>query len=666
MSNETTPIVSKQPKAKLPEVPNLKINNLYLQNDYLYEKTDDGPKKICRAIWIEETKYNTDTNEIDVVVGFVYRGRIEKRQVPRDILMDKKIQTLTKYGADIPKYAIPHIVNFLTHTEEKSKESHEHIRLGWNTERDGYYHDSYIAFSTKHQSTYKGDFKLVSEGTKQSFMSAVEKHISGRTPLEFMLACGFSAVVNGYISKHVKQDTLIVHLAGESSTGKTTAAVTAIAPFGKPDTDGLIKTWNSTMNALLKEFADNHGVPLVLDESSSKEGESFTTVLYQLAEGKERSRLTKEAEKRQVATWNTTVIATGEHKLTEKSAKNNGLVVRVLEFEGVKWTESAEHSKQIKEAFSTHYGTVFEEYVRYILQHYTPKEMYQKLEQAAKTVHENFKVIDKFSERISMKYGLIFLAAQLFNDCFTLQLNTKEMLEFMVKNDLCQVGKRTMDQKALSVIEQFVLKHRHHFEVDGTKVNHTDFYGKVTYKQDHTEVIIIKKVLDDELRKCGFASTEVVMSELKSNNYLNAEAGKNTRKRSVPTGEDEKTPQNVYVLQLAKTFRLDLTELLPLKQEPTEEIQESQPLTEQSTKPVKKVSRVSKTSSLSVQSDEEVPLQLKPRKLLQKAGKPILPKRVDTETVEEEKTTKSLPKKLSKRPKSVSTLLTSHDLDEEL
>lgn len=730
MSNETNPIVSKQPKVMPLELPKLQVGDFYLKNGFLYQKTEDGPKKICRAIWIKETKYNTDTNEIDVVVCFVYRGRIEQRQVPRDILMDNKIQTLTKYGADIPKYAIPHIVNFLTFTEEKSKESQEHIRLGWNGERDGYYHNAYIALDTQYQSTYKGDFKLVSDGTKQSFLSAVEKHISGRTPLEFMLACGFSAVVNGYISKYVKQDTLIVHLAGESSTGKTTAAVTAIAPFGKPDTDGLIKTWNSTMNALLKEFADNHGVPLVLDESSSKEGESFTTVLYQLAEGKERSRLTKEAEKRQVATWNTTVIATGEHKLTEKSAKNNGLVVRVLEFEGVKWTESAEHSKQIKEVFSTHYGTLFEEYVRHILQHYTPEALYQKLEQAAKLMHDNFKFQDKFSERISMKYGVILLAAQLFNDCFTLQLNTEEMIEFMAKNDLRQVGKRTMDQKALSVIEQFILKNRHHFEVTGTTVNYTDFYGKVTYKKDHTEVIIIKKVLDDELKKCGFASTEVVMSELKNNNYLNAEAGKNTRKRTVPASEDKKVQQNVYVLQLSKTFKLDLTESLPLKQETAEETLETQSLPKQSRKPLRKTSgspltsslseqsdeevptrlkskkllqkagkpifpkkpdveneepteetqsmtkRLRKplrktngspaTSSLSVQNDEEVPSQLKPRKLLQKAGKPILPKRVDTETVEEEKTTKALPKKLSKRLKSVSTLPTSHDLDEEL
>lgn len=620
MLNETNPIVTKKPKDKIAEIPRIALGGFHIANGYLYKRMKDKSQQICRAIWIEETKYNTDTKEIDVVVGFVYRDRVEKKQVSRDILMDNKIQTLTKYGADIPKLSVPYIVNFLTLTEEESKESQEHIRLGWNEERDGYYHNEYLSLNMEYQSKYKGDFKLVSDGTKQTFLSAVKQHISGRTPLEFMLACGFSAVVNGYISKHVKQDTLIVHLAGESSTGKTTAAVTAIAPFGKPDTDGLMKTWNSTMNALLKEFANNHGVPLVLDESSSKEGESFTTVLYQLAEGKERSRLTKEAEKRQVATWNTTVIATGEHKLTEKSAKNNGLVVRVLEFESIKWTESAEHSKQIKEAFSTHYGTLFEEYVQHILQHYTPEELYHKLEQAAKTMHDNFKVQDKFSERISMKYGVILLAAQLFNDCFTLQLNTEEMIEFMAKNDLRQVGKRTMDQKALSVIEQFILKNRHHFEVAGTRVNYTDFYGKVTYKKDCTEVIIIKKVLDDELKKCGFASTEVVMSELKSSNYLNAEAGKNTRKRTVPTSEDKKVPQNVYVLRLPKTFKLELTKSLPNLNDNLVETMGNHPFVNLPITPLEKTSEAKDMNSLCVQSNvnAEVYPKLPPRKLLNK------------------------------------------------
>ena len=95
--------------------------------------------------------------------------------------------------------------------------------------------------------------------------------IKGNTALEAMMSIGFSAPIVGYLYRKDKHtDTLIFHMAGKSTTGKTTASKAAISPFGVPDTKGkgLFRTWNGTTNAIINSLGGNFGIPLVFDEFS--------------------------------------------------------------------------------------------------------------------------------------------------------------------------------------------------------------------------------------------------------------------------------------------------------------------------------------------------------------------------------------------------------------
>lgn len=74
----------------------------------------------------------------------------------------------------------------------------------------------------------------------------MKAEVQGKTPLEFAMILGFSAPVNALLAMWSPMEVLMVHIAGESSTGKTTATRIAVSSFGKPDHNGLIRNWNST------------------------------------------------------------------------------------------------------------------------------------------------------------------------------------------------------------------------------------------------------------------------------------------------------------------------------------------------------------------------------------------------------------------------------------
>ena len=83
---------------------------------------------------------------------------------------------------------------------------------------------------------------------------------------------GFSAVLVGYINKflNIHSDSLIFHICGNSTTGKTTAAMVAVSGFGDPKEGprSLIQSFNGTNNALTKVIANIDGMPIVCDETS--------------------------------------------------------------------------------------------------------------------------------------------------------------------------------------------------------------------------------------------------------------------------------------------------------------------------------------------------------------------------------------------------------------
>lgn len=524
----------------------LTIRNFIVKNNCLYvlKKGEDGEvfsEYVCRLIWLNRIIVDKGTNQVELELIYHYLQQYRKITIPRSMFADKKLQALTEFGVDVPIKKVGLIISFLSKLEEDMRApiAYSHNTIGWEKDEAGnlaFKHYHFITAS-KQTSQYNGFLDIKPFGTLGGWIDLMKAEVQGKTPLEFAMILGFSAPVNALLAMWSPMEVLMVHIAGESSTGKTTATRIAVSSFGKPDHNGLIRNWNSTGNAQLKLVADNFGVPITLDEASSKTQGDFTTIIYQLAEGQDKSRLTKESEMKEQATWNTTIISTAEHKLTEKSAKNNGITVRLPEFVNKTWTESADHAQALKVGVSEHYGHSGVFFVKFLLAHAQQKEdILQKYTKWKKEFEENFIVKDEFSGRLAEKYAIILLTAELFNECFKqyqLDVNLEALFQFVLENDSETAGTRTLDAKAIDVIKQFVVRHQVRFERDGQSHQGLEYYGTIKTKDTYLEVGILKSTLETELKAQGFSSFDTVMKQLKTSGYLDAEKNKHTRKRKI-------------------------------------------------------------------------------------------------------------------------------------
>ena len=106
-------------------------------------------------------------------------------------------------------------------------------------------------------SKYVGNFDIKPNGSFDTWKTMVKDVIQDNTALAFIISYGFSAILHGILRDSVDTDNWCVHLRGESTTGKTTSLMLAISIFGNPSSNssnGLISSWNSTSNALLRRM----------------------------------------------------------------------------------------------------------------------------------------------------------------------------------------------------------------------------------------------------------------------------------------------------------------------------------------------------------------------------------------------------------------------------
>jgi uncharacterized protein (DUF927 family) len=108
------------------------------------------------------------------------------------------------------------------------------------------------------------------------------------------------------------------HLYGGSSKGKTPAAQLAASVWGcgadPAEAPGVayVRKWNATANAVEAIAADHCDGLLVLDEVGEAQAHDMGRLIYQLAGGQGKSRLSRDTALRAPGTWRVLVFSTGE------------------------------------------------------------------------------------------------------------------------------------------------------------------------------------------------------------------------------------------------------------------------------------------------------------------------------------------------------------------
>jgi putative DNA primase/helicase len=319
-----------------------------------------------------------------------------------------------------------------------------------------------------------------------------------------------------------------------------------VSPFGLPSRKegGLILKWNGTSNEIEGQLANNHGLPIALDEASMNRMKDYTEMIYVLAEGSEKARMTKELTMRERRRWSGFVFSTAEHSLHTKSNQNTGLKVRLFEIGNRFWTKSAENSKRLTFGLLKNYGHAGPMFVQYLLT-IGKERVLETWRKWAKTCFERMEIKDPFSHRIADKLGLIMATAELVNERFDFTLNLDAILGMLLEIEQQTAGMRDVGANAYNYFKQMVIQHRSKFEGEFFRENGYECLGRITRKGNEIEVSMLTQPFRQWMAEGGFEDVDVILQNWKEKGYLDHDKDKLTRKRAAITVVDKENQQVV-------------------------------------------------------------------------------------------------------------------------
>jgi len=529
-----------------------------LTKDKLYVMVEDKdgntkPQFVSKYIKISNVRQVSETKEVILILQYLYRGEYQTIEIKREQLHPNEFQKLNGSGVDVIYSNVRPLIQFLRVQEESAPYDRLHNHMGWE-EREGqlsFKHHSLIG-ENHSPSTYCGEYDIEPKGTLQGWLDIIKSEVIGNTNLELALTFGFSAPVVGLLSKAKDMDTLIVHLFGNSTKGKTSAARVAVSPFGNPSnqnrtTDsydkaekkGLIRSWSATHNAIVALFRNNYGVPIVLDEASMNTMKDFTSLIYMFAENREKERMTKEGKLKKQSSWSTTIISTAEHSLFEKTNENVGIRMRAFEFGNMAWTSSAENSNNLKKGLLENYGHAGIKFIKYLLK-LGVSGVVNRCDQWKKYCEKNLPQTE-FISRVSEKFGILLATAEMINESLNLSLNIESLMKVLYAVEEESSMERDMADKSYEYIVERVMQHSKYFIMHSRTFTGNECWGKMNLRDNEVEVSIFPNKFKQLLKEGNYSDPKVICKEWKEKGYLKTENGKYTNRGKIPIDSQVRT-----------------------------------------------------------------------------------------------------------------------------
>jgi len=157
---------------------------------------------------------------------------------------------------------------------------------------------------------YAGTKMSFTAGTYKGQLEFIRDEVLPYKETQLALAMGLSSIVSSLVNTKREIGTLVVNVAGSSSTGKSTIAQLSASLYGSPVTSnfGLVRTFNATKNSILAMCEGRNGLPIILDDANANAKEhNKSDIIYQLAMGESRGRCNSNGSprnRRERVEWN--------------------------------------------------------------------------------------------------------------------------------------------------------------------------------------------------------------------------------------------------------------------------------------------------------------------------------------------------------------------------
>lgn len=534
----------------------LEIGPYFLNSDGWYEnippkKDGDSKRIVFLASFIVITKKFLDPSKgTEKIV--ISNANGQENIFASDILSSRNLHLLINYGYSINEKRITSLSNALQQTRNLLSPSHLYEGVGILETPFGsiislndVYKTKEFNANTPSEPICDTSYDLEPKGTFEDWFNMYLNEVKGHFHLELATTFGISALVTAFL-KH-KQDVtfagIIFSFTGQSSTGKSTAAALAVSVAGNPNkgSETLFRSWNATRNALESYLSNNYGVPLVFDELSSATFKDTTGLLYSIAEGQGRQRSNVHGEVKTPKNWGTSVISTSEYSIFTDSAQNDGLRVRTIEI-NEQFTTDATNSDNIKKAVAQNYGHVLPFVADYLIKR--EDEAIQWFKDKLKDETNNT------GKRMFKRYAVITTSAKILGRVLATDIDIAKIRDYFIDYHAHTVSERSLADKAIEVITQFVAQNRGKFSDDKALKNMMENYGLIALKDDYIEVKIIASVFKNMLAEHHFQDVNNVVNALKDKGFIESDRDRITKKRTVKDNNGKKQSLVFYQLKL--------------------------------------------------------------------------------------------------------------------
>lgn len=524
----------------------------------------DGDKEkvvpISSCIVVEAKFWHASENTEKIIIS---NGKDKEHTFESDILTTQKLPSLIKYGHSINEsyirdlsYALQLMRDELPTSDLYDGSGIIETPYGYIVMIDTVYTSKQYDRSASLDPIVDSAYLLEPKGTFKDWLNMYMNEVKGHLLLELAVVFGISALVTAFLKhKHeVEFAGIIFSFTGQSSTGKSTAAALGVSVAGNPTKGNqtLFRSWNATRNALEGYLSNNFGIPIVFDELSSATFKDTTGLLYSIAEGQGRQRSNVHGEVKTPKNWGTSVISTSEYSIFTDSAQNDGLRVRTIEI-NERFTKDATNSDNIKKAVALNYGHVLPLVAKYLINR--ENEVIQWFQEEHRWFNEALKnETNNTGIRMFKRYAVITTSAKILGRVLATDINIAKIRDYFIDYHTHTVSERSLADKAIEVITQFVAQNRGKFSDDTALKNMIENNGLIALKDDYIEVKIIASVFKNMLIENHFQDVNNVVNALRDKGYIESDRDRITTKRAVRDDYGKKQSLVFYHLKLDSKY----------------------------------------------------------------------------------------------------------------
>ncbi|HDE0537977.1 TPA: DUF927 domain-containing protein [Staphylococcus aureus] len=526
-------------------------------------KKDGDEKKVVTmssCIVVEAKFWHASENTEKIIIS---NGKDKENTFESDILTARKLPSLIKYGHSINENYIKDLSYALQLMRDELPTSDLYDGSGIIETPHGYIVMIDTIYTSKQYDQLSSldpivdsAYLLEPKGTFKDWLNMYINEVKGHLLLELAVVFGISALVTAFLKhKHdVEFAGIIFSFTGQSSTGKSTAASLAVSVAGNPTKGNqtLFRSWNATRNALEGYLSNNFGIPIVFDELSSATFKDTTGLLYSIAEGQGRQRSNVHGEVKTPKNWGASVISTSEYSIFTDSAQNDGLRVRTIEI-NEQFTTNATNADNIKKAVALNYGHVLPLVAQYLIN------------REDEVIQWFYKEVDWFEAKLNSetnntgirmfkRYAVITTSAKILGRVLATDIDIAKIRDYFIDYHAHTVSERSLADKAIEVITQFVAQNRGKFSDDTALKNMFENYGLIALKDNHIEVKIIASVFKNMLLEHHFQDVNNVVNALRDKGFIESDHDRITTKRTVKDGNGKKQSLVFYHLKLDSEY----------------------------------------------------------------------------------------------------------------